>query len=239
MKWFNKIDVYQDGASIKNIKITIKTKKFIKGFTTNPSLMKNNGVKDYLKFCKAAAKIVGDKPISFEVFADSNKKMIKQAVLIYNKIKKKNVFIKIPIVNSKGVLTTSVIRYLANRKIPLNITAILTKNQIDEVVKNINLKSKIIISIFAGRIADTLRDPASYITYAKKKTKNYKFTKVLWASTREILNIKHAINSNCDIITIPDNLFSKFNYINYPLNKLSVETVKMFLKDAKSSRYKI
>ena len=128
---------------------------------------------------------------------------------------------------------------MANRKIPLNITAILTKNQIDEVVKNINLKSKIIISIFAGRIADTLRDPASYITYAKKKTKNYKFTKVLWASTREILNIKHAINSNCDIITIPDNLFSKFNYINYPLNKLSVETVKMFLKDAKSSRYKI
>ena len=128
---------------------------------------------------------------------------------------------------------------MANRKIPLNITAILTKNQIDEVLKNINLKSKIIISIFAGRIADTLKDPMSYINYAKKKTKNYKFTKVLWASTREILNIKHAINSNCDIITIPDNLFSKFNYINYSLNKLSVETVKMFLKDAKSSKYKI
>tara|TARA_A100001015_G_scaffold166313_1_gene184853 strand:- start:1854 stop:2573 length:720 start_codon:yes stop_codon:yes gene_type:complete len=239
MSWKKKIKVYQDGADLKKISQSVKTDNFVRGFTTNPSLMKKSGVKNYLKFCKDAAKIVKNKPISFEVFADDETNMIKQAEKIHEFIGKKNVYIKIPIVNSKGKSTLKVIKYLANKDIPLNITAVFTKKQIDGVLKNIKKFNKVIISVFAGRIADTLKDPVPYILYAKRKSKNFKNVEILWASTREILNIQQAINANCDIITIPDSLFSKFKLINYPLKKLSIDTVQMFLSDAKSSNYKM
>ncbi len=229
-----KISIFADGADLKSIKRNLKN-KLISGFTTNPTLMRKSGVKDYEQFSKKVAKIVYPKTISLEVFSDDIDEMYKQAKIISSW--KKNIFVKIPIVNSKGASTNQIIQKLSDENINLNITAIFTVNQIKSVVKILNKKSNTILSIFAGRIADSGRDPKITIKKALKICKKYSKIKILWASTREAYNIIEAETIGCDIITASDDIFNKLNIFNKDLNLFSIETVKMFYDDAKSSGY--
>ena len=233
---FNKIEIFADGADIKSIKSQLKN-KLIKGFTTNPSLMRKSGIKDYEKFCKRVAKLVYPKPISIEVFSDDLNEMYNQAKTISSW--NKNIFVKIPITNSKGVSANKIIKKLSNEKINMNITAIFTTKQVMSVFKILNKDSKTILSIFAGRIADSGRDPKITIKKSVKICKRYKKIKILWASTREVYNIIEAVDSGCHIITASNEIINKIKNFNKGLNNFSRETVQMFYNDAKFSGYKI
>ncbi len=231
-----KIKIFADGADFDSIK-KLNSKKFISGFTTNPSLMKKAGVKDYKKFAIKVLSSIKIKPISFEVFSDDLEIMKNQAREIASW--GKNVYVKIPVTNSKGKKAFRLIKELSNEGIKLNITAIFTKNQVDEVLKALNPKIKSIISIFSGRIADTGIDPDKIIKYSVDKVKNKKNIEVLWASTREIYNIFQAERLSCQIITVPHEILKKFNFIGMNLNKLSLDTVNSFLQDSKKAGFKI
>ena len=211
--------------------------KLIKGFTTNPSLMKSAGIKDYKSFAKEISKKVKNKPISFEVISDDLNEMYNQA----RKISKwgNNIYVKIPITNSKGKKTLPIIKKLSDLNIKLNITALFTINQIREIKKNISKNSEVIISVFAGRIADTGQDPEKIIIQSIKLFKGYKNVKILWASTREILNIIHAQKIKCHIITVPDKILNNLELLNKNLIRYSKETVEKFYQDAKLSKFTI
>ena len=211
--------------------------KLIKGFTTNPSLMKSAGIKDYKSFAKEISKKLKNKPISFEVISDDLNVMYNQA----RKISKwgNNIYVKIPITNSKGKKTLPIIKKLSDLNIKLNITALFTIDQIREIKKNISKNSEVIISVFAGRIADTGRDPEKIIIQSIKLFKGYKNVKILWASTREILNIIHAQKIKCHIITVPDKILNNLELLNKNLISYSKETVKKFYQDAKLSKFTI
>ena len=211
--------------------------KLIKGFTTNPSLMKSAGIKDYKSFAKEISKKVKKKPISFEVISDDLNVMYNQA----RKISKwgNNIYVKIPITNSKGKKTLPIIKKLSDLNIKLNITALFTIDQLREIKKNISKNSEVIISVFAGRIADTGRDPEKIIIQSIKLFKGYKNVKILWASTREILNIIHAQKIKCHIITVPDKILNNLELLNKNLISYSKETVKKFYQYAKLSKFKI
>lgn len=230
------ISIYADGADLSEM-VKLSKINFIDGLTTNPSLMRAAGVKDYKNFAKDILKKIKTKPISFEVFSDDLLEMEKQAL----KISKwgKNINVKIPITNSKGVKTKSLIQKLSRSGIICNVTAIFTLNQIKDLMNNMDKNSNIILSIFAGRVADSGRDPEILMTECSKYLKKFKNAKLLWASTREIFNIYQAARSGCHIITVPDNLLSKLNLINKNLNLFSKETVQMFYKDALKSKFKI
>tara|TARA_A100001011_G_scaffold261361_1_gene269843 strand:+ start:131 stop:847 length:717 start_codon:yes stop_codon:yes gene_type:complete len=230
----NKIEIYCDTSEKKKI-IKYSKNKLIKGFTTNPSLMKSAGVKDYKGFAKEISKKVKNKPISFEVISDDLSGMYNQA----RKISKwgNNIYVKIPITNSKGKKTLPIIKKLSDLNIKLNITALFTIDQIKEIKKNISKNSKVIISIFAGRIADTGRDPEKIIVQSIKLFKGYKNVKILWASTREIFNIIHAQKIKCHIITVPDKILNNLETLNKNLLRYSKETVKKFYLDGKSSKF--
>ena len=230
-----KTKIFIDGPDLKNLS-NFNKKSIVSGFTTNPTIISKMNI-PYELYSRKFLKIVKKKSSSFEVLADSNKKMIKEAIAISGW--GKNVYVKIPIVNTKGKSSGPVIKYLTNIGIKLNITAIFTKEQIDTVKKNINKNSDLIISIFCGRIADTGRDPVEYVKYAKNNFKNYQNVKILWASPREILNIFHANNSGCDIITVTEDLFFKLSNLNKSLKQFSIDTVRMFYNDAKKSKLKI
>ena len=230
-----KIKIFADGADISSIK-KLNSKRYISGFTTNPSLMKKAGVKDYKKFAFSFLKLVKNKPISFEVFADNLDLMKKQAREIATW--GKNVYVKIPITNSKGKKTIKIIKELSNEGIKLNITALLTKDQIKETVKALDKKTKSIISIFSGRIADTGVNPEKIIKYSITHSKK-KNIEVLWASTREIYNIFEAEKLKVNIITVPHNILGKFNMLGMGLKKLSLNTVQSFLKDSVKAGFKI
>jgi transaldolase len=234
-KKFN-ISVYADGANLSDM-VRLSKINYIDGLTTNPSLMRAAGVKDYKNFAKDILKKIKTKPISFEVFSDDLLEMEKQAL----KISKwgKNINVKIPITNSKGVKTKSLIQKLSRSGIICNVTAIFTLNQIKDLMNNMDKNSNIILSVFAGRVADSGRDPEILMTECSKYLKKFKNAKLLWASTREIFNIYQAARSGCHIITVPDNLLSKLNLINKNLNLFSKETVQMFYKDALKSKFKI
>ena len=191
--------IFVDAADLDDV-IRLSKKEFISGITTNPTLMKKSGVTNFEIFAKAVIANTS-LPLSLEVFSDDLDEMYEQAI----KISKwgKEVYVKIPITNTKGISTSELIKELSNLKIKLNITAILSKNQIDTSINSLNPEVKSIISIFAGRIADTGLNPSDYISYALKKKNNLKKCEVLWASTREIYNLYEAKNLNCDIITIP------------------------------------
>tara|TARA_E500000178_G_scaffold355997_1_gene430983 strand:- start:1283 stop:1996 length:714 start_codon:yes stop_codon:yes gene_type:complete len=236
MKKNNKIKIYADGSNYQEM-INLNNNKMIKGFTTNPSLMKKEGVRDYEKFAKKILKIINKKPVSFEVFSDNLKKMELEAL----KISKwsKNVFVKIPITNSKGKSTVKLINSLNTKGINCNITAIFTLKQIKHLVKNVNFKSKNIFSIFAGRIADTGKDPKDTILRSIKLTKNIKNIEILWASVREPFNIIQAENYGCQIITVTPDVIKKMEKFNYNLSKYSIDTVKQFYIDAKKSKFKL
>ena len=230
------IKIFCDIADLYLIKKFNKL-KIIKGFTTNPSLMRKAGAKNYKAYSK---KIIGQckkKPISFEVFADDDKSMIKQGIKISTW--GKNVYVKVPIVNSKNQFTGKVIKELNSQNIKLNITAVYTAEQTKKILKQINKKTKVIISIFAGRAGDTGKDPIPQLVNSIKIAKKYKNVEILWASVREPYNYIQAKKLGCQIITIPPNIIEKIQKFGKSFNQLTLETVKTFLEDSKKSKFKI
>ena len=227
--------IYCDIADKKIIKIYNK-KKIVNGFTTNPSLMRKAGAKDYQKYCKELLNIT-KKPISFEVFADDEKNMIIQG----KKIKSwgKNVFVKVPIVNSKGKFTGRVIKELNQQKVKLNITAVYTAKQTKKILKKIDKKTKVIISIFAGRMSDAGKDPIPEIKKSLNYAKSYKNVEILWASTREAYNFTNAKQLGCHIITAPPSIIEKIINFGNSFSTLTTSTVKAFLLDSKKSKFKL
>ena len=227
--------IYCDIADKKIIKIYNK-KKIVNGFTTNPSLMRKAGAKDYQKYCKELLKIT-KKPISFEVFADDEKNMIIQG----KKIKSwgKNVYVKVPIVNSKGKFTGRVIKELNQQKVKLNITAFYTAKQKKKILKKIDKKTKVIISIFAGRMSDAGKDPIPEIKKSLNYAKSYKNVEILWASTREAYNFTNARQLGCHIITAPPSIIEKIINFGNSFSTLTTSTVKAFLLDSKKSKFKL
>tara|TARA_B100001057_G_scaffold488889_1_gene574091 strand:+ start:1066 stop:1779 length:714 start_codon:yes stop_codon:yes gene_type:complete len=235
-KILNKIDIYCDGADFDSMKFFYK-KSFIKGFTTNPSLMNSSGIKNYKEFSKKALKIIKNKSLSLEVFSDDLNEMERQANIISTW--GKNIYVKIPITNTKGKSCLPIVEKLIEKKIKVNITAVFTQNQITSIKKYLRKDSDVIVSIFAGRIADSGVDPNKIILKSIKLFKNYKGVKTLWASTREIYNIIQAAKLKCDIITVPISMLKKLDIIGKNLEKYSLETVKGFYLDAKKAKYKL
>ena len=227
--------IFCDIADIKLIK-KFNKKKIVKGFTTNPSLMRNAGAKDYLNYSKKILKVT-KKPVSLEVFADDKETMILQG----KKISKwgKNVFVKVPVINSKGKFMGKVIKNLNNNKIRLNITAVYSSKQTELILKNINKKTKVIISIFAGRMADTGKDPIPQFKKSLKISKKYKNVEILWASTREPYNYLQAKKLGCQIITIPPTIIEKIEKFGKSFKTLTTDTVKGFLRDTKKSNFNL
>tara|TARA_Y100000816_G_scaffold240974_1_gene187698 strand:+ start:257 stop:952 length:696 start_codon:yes stop_codon:yes gene_type:complete len=227
--------IYCDIADKNLIKVFHK-KKIVKGFTTNPSLMRKAGAKDYENYCRSLLKIT-NKPISFEVFADNQNKMIEQG----QKITKwgKNVYVKVPYINSKGHFMGKVIKELNKNKIKLNITAVYTSNQTKKILSKLDKKTKVIISIFAGRMSDAGKDPIREIKKSIIYAKKYKNVKILWASTREAYNYLHARKLGCDIITVPPSIIKKIEAFGKSFQSLTVDTVKAFLADSKKSKFKL
>tara|TARA_B100000963_G_C22620079_1_gene669485 strand:- start:615 stop:1328 length:714 start_codon:yes stop_codon:yes gene_type:complete len=231
-----KIKIFADGADIDSIK-KLNQNNFIKGFTTNPSLMKKAGVTDYKDFALKILSEIRDKPISFEVFSDEISEMEKQAFEIAKW--GKNVNVKIPVTNTKKESTAELIRKLSLEGITCNVTALFTSDQINEVFDAIDKSTPAILSVFAGRIADTGVDPSSIINHSVGLIKSKPKTEVLWASTRETLNIFQAEKLGCQIITVPHEILNKLNHLNKNLDEFSLETVKSFYKDSVAAGFKI
>lgn len=227
--------IYCDIADIKLIK-SFNRKKLVKGFTTNPSLMRKAGAKNYLSYSKEILNIT-NKPVSCEVFADDEKEMIRQGRII-NKLGK-NVYVKVPVFNSKGKFMGKVIKTLNKSRIKLNITAVYSSNQTKKILQNIDKKTKVIISIFAGRMADAGKDPIPEIRESIKISKNYQNVEILWASTREAYNYLQARNLGCQIITAPPQIIEKIENFGKTFQKLTTDTVNGFLIDSRKSRFKI
>lgn len=231
-----KIKIFADGANYNEIKY-FNLQKIVKGLTTNPSLMRKSGVKNYEIFARKVLRFVKQKPISFEVFSDDFEEMYMQAKTISSW--GKNVYVKIPVTNTKGKSSHLLIKKLSDEGINLNITAIFNFYQVSKVVKSLNPKSKAIVSIFSGRIADTGINPEIVIKKSVDLLKNNKNHEILWASTRELYNVFQAEKINCHIITVPTAILKKFNLIGYDLIKYSSDTVKEFYEDAKNAKFKI
>ena len=228
--------IFCDIAELDQIK-KFNKQKIVKGFTTNPSLMRKAGAKDYKSYCKKILRICRSKPVSFEVFADDKKNMKKQALIINQW--GKNIYVKIPVVNSKGIFMGRLIKELNEMGVKLNITAVYTSRQTKNILSNINKKTKIIISIFAGRMADTGKDPVPEFKRSLNYAKRFKNVEILWASTREPYNYLQAQQLNCHIITIPPSIIEKILSFGKSFNYLTVSTVKGFLNDSKKSKFKI
>ena len=229
-----KIKIFADGADLNKIS-DLNNKKYISGFTTNPSLMKSSHVKNYEIFSKKLLKIVKNKSISFEVTSDNISEMEMQAYKINSW--GKNVFVKIPFTNSKGKKNLKLIKKLSDNNIKLNVTALFTFKQVLEVYRVLNKNSETYLSIFAGRIADTGVDPSLIMKQSSLLVKKNRKIKILWASCREVYSIFQANKLNCDIITVPYNLLSKLKLIGKNLNQYSVETSKDFFKDSKNIKF--
>jgi len=231
-----KTKIFCDIAELKQIRKFDK-KKIVKGFTTNPSLMKSAGAKDYKKYSKEILKICPNKPVSLEVFADDYTNMKNQALKINNW--GKNVYVKIPVSNSKGVFMGKLIKELNNLNIKLNITAVYSSAQTKKILKLLNKKSKVIISIFAGRAGDTGKDPIPEFKKSISLAKKFKNVEILWASVREPYNFIQAKQLGCHIITVPPATIEKIENFGKSFDKLTKETVKAFFSDAKSAGFKI
>jgi len=228
--------IFCDIAELDQIK-RFNKKKIVKGFTTNPSLMRKAGAKDYKSYSKKILKICNNKPVSLEVFADDEKSMIEQGKKINSW--GKNVYVKIPVVNSKNSFTGKVIKELNNSNIKLNITAVYNAKQAVKILKMINKKTKVIISIFAGRAGDTGKDPIPEFVKSIKFAKKFKNVEILWASVREPYNYLQAKQLGCHIITIPPSIIEKIQKFGKSFDQLTKETVKAFLVDSKKSDFKI
>ena len=231
-----KTKIFCDIADYKTIKF-FNNKSLVDGFTTNPSLMRLAGAKNYRNYSLKILKVCKKKPISFEVFADNFKDMLKQAYEINSW--GKNVYVKIPVVNSKGVFTGPVIKELSDKGIKLNITAVYTFIQTKMIFKKLNKKTKSIISIFAGRMADKGKDPLPIFKKSISLTKRNKNIEILWASTREAYNFTQAKQLKCNIITMPPKVINQISGFGKSFNTMTIETVKGFLKDSRKSKFKI
>lgn len=227
------IKIFADGADLNSI-VEHAGNPIIRGFTTNPTLVVQAGVADYKTFVLKAAASVGDKPISFEVFADELDEMLSEGLVLHSWAPKAD--IKIPIQNTKGVSTIPVIKKLMSRGIRVNVTAMFTTGHVDDLVNELSETDKAILSIFAGRIADTGVDPAATVSHAIRSVKGNENVEVLWASPREPFNIYQADALGCDIITVVPSMIEKFlGQRGKNLDEFSLETVKMFFEDAQSS----
>ncbi|MCK9401150.1 MAG: transaldolase [Bacteroidales bacterium] len=224
-----KVKIFADGAD-KNGMIEMYNKPLIKGLTTNPTLMKRAGITDYESFARDILKTVTDKPLSLEVFSDELDEMKRQALKIATW--GDNVYVKIPITNTKKVSTCALIKELSDSGVKLNITAIMTLGQVRDVVLSLNPEVSSYVSVFAGRIADTGIDPISLMSAAVEVTKLKPKAEVIWASPRELLNIFHADQIGCQIITVTNDILKKLDLVGYDLENYSLDTVKMFYKDA-------
>ncbi len=231
-----KTKIFCDIADLSLIK-KFNRKKIVKGFTTNPSLMRKAGAKNYKSYSKQILSICKDKPISFEVFADEQESMIEQGKKISTW--GRNVYVKVPVVNSKNKFTGNVIKKLNSKNIKLNITAVYSAKQTEKILKTINKKTKVIISIFAGRAGDTGKDSIPEFIKSIKMAKGYKNVEILWASVREPYNYIQAQQLGCHIITIPPSIIEKIENFGKSFEELTIETVKNFLIDSKKSNFKI
>ena len=225
--------IFCDIADINLIK-KFDRKKIVKGFTTNPSLMRKAGAKDYKSYSRKILKLTS-KPVSCEVFADDEKSMINQG----KKISEwgKNVYVKVPVTNSKGKFMGAVINELNRNKIKLNITAVYKADQTKKILKKINKNTKVIISIFAGRAGDAGKDPIPEFKKSLRAAKKFKNVDILWASVREPYNYTQAKQLGCHIITVPPSIIEKIEKFGKSFNKLTIETVKAFLIDSKKSNF--
>ena len=228
--------IFCDIADINLIK-KFNKKNIVKGFTTNPSLMRKAGANNYKNYSKQILHVVKKKPVSLEVFADNNNEMINQGI----KISKwaKNIYVKVPITNSKGKFTGNVINNLNSRNIKLNITAVYSSKQTSLILKKINKKTKVIISIFAGRMGDVGKDPIPEFKKSIKMAKKFKNVEILWASTREAYNYLQARQLGCHIITVPPSIITKIEKFGKTFFGLTIDTVKGFLLDSKKSKFTI
>ena len=231
-----KTKIFCDIADLKTIKYFNK-KTIVDGFTTNPSLMRLAGAKNYKDYSLKILKVCKKKPISFEVFADKPEEILEQAYEINSW--GKNVYVKIPVVNSKGIFMGSVIKKLSDKGIKLNITAVFTFEQTKKIFKNLNKKTKTIISIFAGRMADKGKDPLPIFKKSIYLTKKNMNIEILWASTREAYNYTQAQQLNCDIITMPPKVIKQISNFGKSFKSMSIDTVIGFLNDSRKSKFKI
>jgi len=231
-----KTKIFCDIAELAQIR-KFNKKRIVKGFTTNPSLMRKAGAKDYKSYSKKILKICNNKPVSLEVFADNYSGMREQAIKINTWAN--NVYVKVPVVNSKGKFMGKIIKELNGQNIKLNITAVYTAKQTKKILKMINKKTKVIISIFAGRAGDTGKDPVPEFVKSISLAKRFKNVEILWASVREPYNYLQAQQLGCHIITIPPSTIEKIENFGKSFNKLTKETVKNFLIDSKKSNFKI
>ena len=229
-----KIKIFADGADTKKI-ISLNRNSIISGFTTNPSLMNKENILDYKTYSKKILKFVKTKPLSFEVTSDTLNQMEKQALEIASW--SKNIYVKIPFLNSKGKNTIKLISKLANRGIKINVTALFTHKQALRVLNALTKDAVVYLSIFAGRIADTGRDPSIIIKKTVKSAKKYKNVNILWASCRQIYSIFEAEKLGCHIITVPHDMLKKMNLINKNLDKYALETSKEFFIDSKKIKF--
>ena len=231
-----KTKIFCDIADYKTIKF-FNNRPMVDGFTTNPSLMRLAGARNYKRYSLKILKICRKKPISFEVFADNFQNMLKQAYEINSW--SKNVYVKIPVVNSRGVFTGSVIKELSDNGIKLNITAVYTFEQTKKIYKQLNKKTKSIISIFAGRMADKGKDPLPIFKKSISLTKKNKNIEILWASTREAYNFTQTRQLNCNIITMPPKVINQIKGFGKSFQSMTLDTVKGFLIDSKKSRFRL
>ena len=231
-----KTKIFCDSADFTTIK-KLNKNPLVSGFTTNPSLMKLSGAKNYKNYSLKLLKVCKKKPISLEVFGDTFEQMLRQAMIINSW--GKNVYVKIPVVNSKGLFSGKVIKTLSHKGIKLNITAVYTVKQVKKILKCINKNSKIIISIFSGRMSDVGKDPVPIIKESVRLTRKMKNVEMLWASTREAYNYLQAKNYGCSIITMPPAIIQKISKFGKTYQELTLDTVKKFLKDSRDSNFKI
>jgi transaldolase len=231
-----KIKLFADGADLAGM-IEMASKPYISGLTTNPTLMNKAGIKDYVTFAKKVIQEIPNKSISFEVFSDSLDEMLSQGEEIASW--GKNVFVKIPITNTLGISTTSVVKKLSDQGVKVNVTAIMTTQQVQTIIDVLNPNYESYISIFAGRIADTGRDPMPIMQESLKIISSNPNAELIWASPRELLNVFQADSIGCQIITATTDILKKLNLVGKDLEQYSLETVQMFRQDAINSAFKI
>lgn len=230
------VKIFADGADKEGM-LEMYEKPFIKGLTTNPTLMKKAGIKDYRSFCKDILTSISDKPLSFEVFSDDFSEMERQALEIASW--GENVYVKIPITNTKQEACYDLVKRLAAKKVKLNVTALMTIDQVENIVASLDPHVPSYVSVFAGRIADTGYDPLPLMAQAVDLLKAAPASELIWASPRELLNIFQADDIGCHVITVTNDILKKLSLVGYDLEQYSLDTVKMFYKDAVDAGFKI
>jgi transaldolase len=231
------VKIFADGADLEGM-ISLYRNPLVKGLTTNPTLMRKAGIQDYESFARDALSFIKEKPISFEVFSDEFSEMKRQALKIREW--QENVFVKIPITNSRGESSIPLIQELAAGSVQLNVTAILTLRQVCDVAAALNPNVAAVVSVFAGRIADTGRDPAPIMRASKALLANLSKAELLWGSVREVLNIVQADDCGTDIVTVPREILQKaLKLAGADLDLLSLDTVKMFRRDAEEAGFRL